>query len=294
MRKLLIVGLLTFQAFYANAQEGFFSGFSLRKSFQSQSASADPAVITFLKPDGKASSWLLNAAIGYNVLQNSSAVLELSPYVEYNRNTLIDKEQNNWQLGLSSEWQPLDILEKGWTPVLVGVIKFYDDQVKNNTSFQGNYYLTPVFKGKGLEGKYFWIPNNVSNFGKIIQFSYSPYLGFEQENRINTAEEASKGSIYRVMLRVTTRISLFPLNDSLREKFELTTDYQFRSNLRESVDNIETSQYSYFIAGANFLLFSLENGRRVAKIGFDHTNGENPVNNFEKQSFYALSLKLKL
>ena len=294
MRKLLVIGLLTFQAFYANAQEGFFSGFSLRKSFQSKSAAADPAVITFLKPEGKASSWLLNAAIGYNVLQNSSAVLELSPYVEYNRNTLIEKEQNNWQLGLSSEWQPLDIFEKGWTPVLIGVIKFYDDQVHNNTSFQGNYYFTPVFKGRGLEGKYFWIPNNVSNFGNIIQFSYSPYLGFEQENRINTAEEASKGSIYRVMLRVTTKISLFPLNAALREKFELTTDYQFRSNLSESVDNIETSHYNYFTAGANFLLFSFENGKRVAKIGFDYTNGENPNNNFEKQAFYALSLKLKL
>ena len=36
-------------------------------------------------------------------------------------------------------------------------------------------------------------------------------------------------------------------------EFELTTDYQFSSNLSESVDNIETSHYNYFIAGANFL-----------------------------------------
>lgn len=294
MRKLLLVGLLIILAFSANAQKGFFSVFSLRKSFQSKTTASDPALITFLKPEGKSSSWLLNAAIGYNVLQNSSAVLELSPYVEYNRNTLIDKEQNNWQLGLSSEWQPLDILEKGWTPVLIGVIKFYDDQVKNNTSFQGNLYFTPVFKPRDFQWQYFWIPNNVSNFGRFIQFSYSPYLGFEQENRINTAEEESQGSIYRVMLRVTTKISLFPLNEALREKFELTTDYQFRSNLSESVDNIETTHYNYFTAGANFLLFSLENGRRVAKIGMDYTNGENPINNFEKQAFYALSLKLKL
>lgn len=138
MKRIIVVFCLLLIEFSAKAQSGFFNGFSLRKSFQSQSASADPAVITFLNPEGKSSSWLLNAAVGYNILENSSSVLELSPYIEYNRNTLIEKEQNNWQLGLSTEWQPLDLLEKGWTPVLIGVVKFYDDQVKGNTSFQGN------------------------------------------------------------------------------------------------------------------------------------------------------------
>lgn len=294
MRNALISGLFIFLAFSANAQEGFFSGFTLRKSFQSKTSSADPAIITFLSPEGKTSSWLLNGAIGYNILENNSAVLELSPYIEYNRNTLIEKEQNNWQIGFSSEWQPLDLLEKGWSPVFIGVVKFYDDQVKGNTSFQGNFYFTPVFKGKGLQSNYFWIPNNTSNFGNILQFSYSPHFGFENENRINTSEVESSGSIYRMVFRITATISLFPLNENLREKFELNTDLQYRNNLSESVENIGAKEYTFFTAGVNYLLFSFEEGKRVAKIGIDYTKGENPTNNFENQAFYALSLKLKL
>jgi len=98
---LFFVGV-TLSAF---SQDKFIDRFTLRQSFQSKNDKAEPAVFTFTKPKDKEESWLLNAATGYNLLKSSNAVLTLDPYFEYHKSTLIDKIQDNWQAGISSEWR---------------------------------------------------------------------------------------------------------------------------------------------------------------------------------------------
>lgn len=275
------------------SQEKFIKRFTLRQSFQSKNENAEPAVFTFTKPKDKDDSWLFNVAIGYNLLKNSYSVLTLDPYIEYHKNTLIDKIQDNWQAGISSEWQSRDISKKKWSPIFITAIKYNEDQIKKNTSFQGDFYFTPLFKGKAEKIKYFWIPNNTSECGNIFSFSYSPYFGFENENRIKTKEESSSGNIYRVLFRVTSTISLFPNNEKLKEKFEFNFDWQYRNNFSESVSALTTKEHKYLTISFNYAFFIADNEKKSAYIGFDYTNGENPTKNFEKQSFYAVSLKAK-
>lgn len=281
-------------ALSAYSQDKFIDRFTLRQSFQSKNDKAEPAVITFTKPKDKDESWLLNAAIGYNLLKKSEVVLSLDPYFEYHKNTLIDKEQNNWQAGIASEWQSRDLSQKKWTPVFIFAVKYNEDQIKKNTSFQGNAYFTPLFKGKAKEAKYFWIPNNASDFGNVFQFSYSPYVGFENENRIKTKEDASEGNIYRALFRITSTVSLFPKSEKLKEKFEFNFDWQYRNNFSESVSDLTVKDHKFLTTGFNYTFFSADEGKKSAKIGFDYTNGENPTKSFEEQSFYAVSLKIKL
>lgn len=287
---LILVGL----AFSGYSQDKFIDRFTLRQSFQSKNDKAEPAVFTFTKPKDKDESWLLNAAIGFNILKSSNAVLTLDPYFEYHKNTLIDKVQDNWQAGISSEWQSRDLSQKKWSPIFITAMKYNEDQVKENTSFQGNIYFTPLFKGKAKDPKYFWIPNNTSDFGNVFQFSYSPYVGFENENRIKTKEESSSGNIYRALFRVTSTISLLPKNEKLRGKFEFNFDWQYRNNFSETVGDLTTKEHKYLTTSFNYTFFSSDEGEKSAKIGFDYTNGENPTKNFEQQSFYAVSLKVKL
>lgn len=280
--------------FTAQSQDGLWERFTLRQSFQSRNAKAEPALFTFTKPTEKQASWLLNAAIGVNLLKPNNAVLSLDPYFEYHKNTLIDKEQDNWQLGLSSEWQNRNLKEKQWSPIFITAIKYNEDNIHKNTSFQGNLYITPLFKGKAMDPAYFWIPNNTSNFGRILQFSYTPYLGLENENRINTVEQASAGSIFRAVVRVTAEVSLFPKNRQLRDKFGFYIDWQYRNNFHETVPNLTKSEHQYFTSSFNYTFFSADDGTKSAKIGLDYVSGENPTRNFEQQSFYAVSLKVKL
>ncbi|WP_158858475.1 hypothetical protein [Lunatibacter salilacus] len=294
MKFLFTVVLLICVAFTVRSQDSFLDRFTLRQSFQSTNAKAEPAIFTFTKPKEKEASWLLNAAIGVNLLESSNTVLTLNPYFEYHKNTLIDRVQDNWQVGVSSEWQSRKLPQKEWSPIFITAVKYNEDKIKNNTSFQGNFYFTPLFKGKAMNPLYFWIPNNRSNFGRAFQFSYTPYIGLENENRINTEIDASSGGIYRAVFRITSEVSLFPQNELWRGKFEFYLDWQYRNNFRETVADLTAAYHKYFTSSFNYTFFSEDDGNKSAKIGLDYTNGENPTRNFEQQSFYAISLKVKL
>ena len=83
-------------------------------------------------------------------------------------------------------------------------------------------------------------------------------------------------------------------NEVLKDKFEFNLDWQYRYNFEENIAEVLTRQHRYFVAGFSYAFFSLDGGAKSAKIGIDYTNGENPTKNFENQSFYAISLKVKI
>lgn len=277
----------------------FWEKITVRKSFESKNSNAEPAQITYTKPKNKVDSWLLNAAIGFNILKEKkqNKVLTLSPYFEYHLNTLIEKEQDNWLTGFALELQIRDISansNKKWTPILISSVKYNNDNIKDITSFQGNYYVTFIARGTGMKARTFWIPNNTVKFGNLTKFLWSPYIGFENENRISTESIEDKGNIYRAYFRINSNFSLFPNNDKIKNKFEINFDWQYRYNLIENVTNLDKISHSYFSTSFNYLFYSSDDEKKSAKIGIDYVNGENPSINFEEQSFYAVTLKFKL
>lgn len=300
----LYLGLVGFHYSYGQEKDAasekqkcpFMDNITLRQSFQSKNDKAEPAIFTYTNPEDKDESWLVNAAIGYNFICSSNLVLTVDPYIEFHKNTLVDKEQENWQAGVASEWQVRDMSKKAWSPILIGAIKYNVDKVKENNSLQGNLYFTPLFKGKGGEWEYFWIPNNASNFGKFCQFVYTPYIGFENENRTKTELETASGNIYRAYFRVTTSITFLPFDtaEAVKGRFEFNFDWQYRDVFYENVDDLNVSFHKFITAGFSYTFLNIGEGKKTAKIGFDYTDGDNPSKNFEDQSFYAITLKVKL
>ncbi|NAS12284.1 hypothetical protein [Poritiphilus flavus] len=278
----------------SDQDDSFFNRITLRKSFQSKNDKAEPAVVTYSNAENKEESWILNAAVGVSILNNIEEGLTLSPYLEYHRNTLVDKEQDNFQTGLATEWQLRDMSRKKWTPILIASLKYNEDNTKDISSFQGNYYFTPLFKGKAKNPEFFYIPNNISDFGKLFQFVYSPYLGLENENRFSTEMITDEGDIYRTYFRITANFSLFPGLKKLEKKFEFSIDWQYRYNIEENVEGLDKSDHNYFSASFNYILFTAQEGKRSAKVGVDYVNGDDPSRNFEEQSFFAVSLKINL
>ncbi len=298
MKHLLLLGLLFSSSLIVSQEtdkinQSFWDNFTLRKSFTSANSKAKAAVITYTNPKDKKESWLLNAALGLNILTPKKEIIALSPYIEYHRNTLVDEEQNNWQTGLALEWQTRDLVLKKWSPILIGSTKYNQDIKNEVNSLQGNLYATAIFKGYNLDYKHFYIPNNIVNFGKLFQFVYTPYVGLENENRLKTETISEEGNIYRAYLRVTSSIVLFPISEKWCDKIELVTDWQYRYNFSENVDELTTEDHNYFSAGMNYIFFTTENGSKSAKIGVDYVHGENPSKNFEDQSYYAITLKVK-
>ncbi len=291
-RLILVAGLLFFVSVVHAQGKKIFEKVTLRQSFQSTSEKAEPAFITYTNPKNSQASWAVNAAIGYK-FEPTTKALTIDPYFEFHRNTIIDKEQYNWQTGISAEWMTQDLHTKGWSPVLIGAEKYNKDKIKEVSSMQGNLYFTPLFKNKGGALKYFWLPHATTNLGSLLHFYYAPYIGLEHENRIQTPDKTYKGNIYRVLLRVNPTLFFHTKNDDVLDRVALTMDYQYRNDFSKSVDDLSSDDHRFFTASLLYTFFKTADDKS-AKIGFDYVNGENPSKGFQKQSFYAVTLKIKL
>lgn len=277
-----------------SASDPWYKRISLRQSFDSKTDKARPASITYTNPDDGDESWLINIAVGLDLTPDSEEIIIINPYMEFHRNSLVDKEQYNWQAGVFAEWQTQDIFEKKWSPVLIGAVRFNDDRIGNVSSLQTNVYFTPLFRGKGLKAEYFWLPNTAVNLGKAFRFIYTPYLGLETENRLQTDLNDASGSIYRGYFSISSSMIFFPESEVLKDRFEIDLDWQYRYILGENVVIITQNDYNYFNIAFNYILYRASDGKKIVKLGFDYTTGENPARNFQDQTFYALSLKVRL
>ena len=297
MRKFFSVFLsIFFISFFSTAQNSFFDKITLRKSFDSKGDRAEPASITLSKPQDAIASWATNMAIGYEVLTGTKRILTLDPFVEFHKNTLISKKQDNWHAGFALEWQTskFEINSKRWSPILIASTRYNADNVKSNRIFQGSIYFTYLQKKKGTGFQRFYIPNYPVVLGKLLQFEYTPYIGIENENRLHSFNDSSKGNVYRFLGRITSQITLFPANLQWRKRFEFFFDYQRRNDFKKTIRDIAEDRHLYFATSFNYVFFISPNEKKQAKIGFDYIKGEDPTENFEKQSFYAISLKVKL
>lgn len=270
----------------------FLERITLRESFLSKNAKTEPAIFTWTNPENDKASWLTKAAIGYSIADNWGTNLILYPYIEFHKNTLIEEEQENFQSGFSAEWQR-SLVNRKWSPVLIGALKYNRDVIKNITSFQGSIYFTPLFKGiRDDQMGMFWVPNELTEFGKAFLFTYSPYLGLENENRFRVESAGDEGNIYRAFFRINSSI-WFPLTESyFQEKFEVTFDWQYRYNFSENVESLTAEEHNYLTVGINFKIFESDLGS--AMVGYNYIYGENPAKNFEEQTYQALTLKVKI
>lgn len=293
----LIVPVLMALSSQAQEPTEFFDRFTLRQSFQSTKEKAESAVVTFTQPKDSVSSWLLNAAVGFNFLADTRLIMTLEPFIEFHKNTLVAKKQDNWQTGLAFEWQVNQFKvgsKKVWSPIILWSEKYNNDRVEKNESIQGNIYVTLLRKKRGLAFKDFYLPNHPVNVGNAFQLEYTPYVGLEHENRLTAKTEAALGNIYRYYGRVTSSVTLLTKNEKFRGRVEATVDYQYRKDFAKSVLDIPATTHEYFTAGVNYTFFKSADDKKSAKIGFDYVNGEDPTKNFKKQSYYALSLKVKI
>jgi hypothetical protein len=295
-----VILLLAYTA-KVQGQNGLANRITLRKSFKSSNARAEAAAFTFNKPKESPASWAADAAIGiqlFNALfKRSPLIMTLNPYIEYHKNTLVDKEQDSREAGIATQWQTnaLPLRGPGFSPIFILSEKYNEDRVKGNYSMRGNLYFTPLFPRKDSGFLSFITPNNIAlGIDSLFDFQYAPYIGLEHENRTNTGKVEAKGHIYRWYARINPVISFFPTRPNLRGRIEVSADYQYRWDFSKNVQEIGRDTHEYFTIGFSYAFFKNGDGSKAAKIGFDFVNGEDPTANFEEQSYYAITLKVKL
>ncbi len=300
MQKFLTIFFLTIASSYFCSGQGlensrtFGERLSVRKTYQSLHSRDDPAILTFTIPEEAPNSWLVQAGIAYDLVDNLESTLQIRPFAEVHRNSLVAREQFNYQAGVNIEFQnqvdiydPKDKLYHNFT----GNLRFNENRIRRTSSIVSNFYYSPTFRF--IQGSPFQFkPGDFISIGNIIELNYLIYAGLEMDNRIQVLETNQEGSIIRGMGRVNAQFLLFPA--LLRERIRLDMDYQLRRQFFITVEeNLSINPY-IFSGSFNYVILEGSKFSPSLLLGLDYTRGEDPNNNFERQAFWALSLKFTL
>jgi hypothetical protein len=284
--------LLVLSPFILKAQGKPKFQLKLRQSFQSEDSKPEPASFTYTKPKDSKASYLVDAALGVNLINKPNLGLNL--FGEYHRNTLIDKEQNSIQSGLAIEWYTNNTfntnssLINSKTAILNFTAKYSKNIIDTTHSLQITAEITPLF----LRGSFkkVLLPNDYHNhIGTVFDFLYFPAAGFENQYTFQAANDSAKGNVFRGVAKIYLGIK--PLPKLFKSKIELFGDFAERYDFLNTTKFNERN-HPLMQTGINFIL--LETASKYAKIGASFNKGSNPAQGLKDQEYYLISLKVKI
>lgn len=269
----------------------FISRLSLRQSFQGKLEREEAAFLSLVYPEAKKSSQVFSFALGYNVFHPDLSLIALRPFLEWQKNTAADKEQDVILSGFSLQWILWDVIAKSrsWVPIFFSNVNYKNDKIKATEGFQASLYFAPIFNGKG--GKFYLLPDAETNT-PALAFYYNFYTGLEYENRAKAKNSPEQGTITRWYNRVTA--NFYPLPNILDRRLEIIPDFIYRSAL-SNLSAAEKDHNKLFRSTFNLILLKkATSGIADVKIGYDYVNGVDPTKGYEEQKVKTFTLKVKI
>jgi hypothetical protein len=288
--KRAVIIVRTFRREEKTNTEKIFERLTLRQSFQSTNAKAEDAFANLVFPKDSVSSQNFSFALGLNILGNRQTAT-LTPFLEWQRNTLVSKKQNTLLAGINFQtplWSALK-RQKQWTIFLVSTANYKNDIVKSTKGTQINAYFTPIFNGRNR--KFYFLPDADMENG-ALKVNYNLYAGMEFENRARALLLEQEGKVWRNYLRVIGRI--YPLPKLLDERLEIIPDYTYRNSFSREADAEKKINGLWRLSFNLVLVKKSKSGIADVKLAFDHLNGSDPTTGFEKETVNTLTLKLKI
>lgn len=306
MRGILIsaCGLTLFPCFLAAQEGSLWSRVHIRQNLNTKQEVAQPAFLQFTDPKGKDSSFAVGIGLRYDAV--ATKFLELGPFVEYQRNTLVDKEQNVFKGGLSLVWQAQCIDPTGKacgapndnSGFLLSNINYKRDSVKDDKAAQVAVFYTHAWVGKGKRGsRRFPLPNLYFPVGRtqggneMIGILYSPNVGLEFDQIYEAKAPEAEGDVLRGVFDVS--VLLMPAPQFLDNSVELSLRGVYRTDFSDST-NQKDDDHPLFVGALTYYFLKGESPERKAGISLAYTDGEDPTNGFEDQSFWRLALTFQV
>lgn len=284
----------------------------LRKSIKEYNADSNSkksqkgALFAFTKPENKSASIAINAGfqISFSKIYfiDKKEVLytkrSFAPYVQYDKNTLIENEQDNLLIGISYvnnttcyeyfEGKSENFKKINW---LISISGSYRNDIENGLeAFQSSALLSPNFYKKNKEGKIEKTSIFKTKDSAFPKFLSSFALGAEYDYRFRTKTLDLNGNL----LRFT---SLTKMELKFSKKFATSLGLQYRYALANSTGlsnkhfflKVASLDFKPYIGTGDDLFKSIQ-----PKISLIYEDGENPTNGFNNQSYYALALSLAI
>lgn len=269
--------------------------FKLRNSFESLDVKKDPAIISFTSPQNGKQSFLVDASMSLGITNSKSNITNF--IIEYHRNTLIEKEINNYQVGVGQELLVNKNSKKDPSNIRSTYYNWnvkYSSNPKSNTegiicSGQISWKFDKIRKNG--DHKLLWNPNKQIT-GKYLSGFYTPTLGFEYQNNVKSDSTDLKGNVIRGTLGFSFTLSPSK-NDSelgyMPSFLEYFMNFTYRQNLINTT-KVTQSQYTQLSTGFNFRLTN----DNKAKISLSYNKGSNPIQQLALQEYYLIALTIKI
>lgn len=288
---------------------GFNSGYSqskiwqqikIRKAFETNSEDDDKAaILSFTFPKNKTNYFLINAGIGYEFGKSSKETKNkkifknsFSGFFVYNRNNQVDKEQNNYKLGVTSNQIFYTNTESSTAIFGANSIEYMRDYKDSTHSFLMTTYWYP-FSKKSNSIKL----GGYAQSQSLIAYKFLPQLGLEYQNAFDTKSISDKGFDLRSFFSIGGSL-LFKKRTyeegKLLEKnrwtkgVELNVTYDGRYSIAKNISkgNDFTSLFK------SEIVFYPTQDNKIS-IGLSYNSGESPIDGIEKQTFWLLAFKVK-
>jgi hypothetical protein len=282
------------------AQSEFWDGIKIRKAFETKTEDDDKAAnLSFTFPKEGTNYFVINTGIGYQFgnskkVSNKNKIFKNSftGFFVYNRNNQIDKEQNNYKLGLSSNQV------------------FYTDTINTFAIFGSNtieYLRNYIDTSHSILITSYWYPfSKIPNSLKLTGYSqaesrfaynFLPQIGIEYQNKLEAEQSEIKGYDLRSFFSIGGSFLLkkktYDYHDLLAKKYwtkgiELTITYDGRVSIFKNI--VEQDSYLPMFR-TELIIYPTQDNK--FSVGLSYNNGINPIEGIEKQTFWLLALKFK-
>lgn len=237
--------------------------------------------------------------VSVNKVTKRFTKISLSLYAQFDRNTLIDKEQNNLMGGVNVFYNFINYEdfsrkysqnERRFNIPVKGELTFRRDYQNDIDAFQTSILVSPQFvildKDERLvRDNWFKLRNP-----KKLIFDIDLKLGLEYDYRFNAENESLEGNFLRTY-------SLAKALLSFTEKFKTSIGWEYRQVIANST-SLDQDSFSLLSFNVDYMFKIKVNDQSLntiePTIGIVHENGENPTNGFNEQSYWALALSLKI
>jgi len=325
---LLLLLLVTCSGY---AQDKLWDHVTVHKAYESGTSDDHrPATLSLTLPQSSASSFLVNAGVGYSFERNARLHSDFTGFFVYNRNTLTDRQQKNYKLGLSSN-HSFDLRSRPLLAIFgTSTVQYLHDYADRSHSLIVTSYWQPMYKKSGQVhiGGYVLSDHAVNYF-------ITPRLGFEHQQVIAATAPSQRGFDFRgyfsaggtLVFKRKTYYSTADLRENLTAKLlreEVWKDRPAKalrdtvlSEVPENKKQLMEKRYwtrlvechvSY--AGRAALIAHQSNYDRYIplftasatlypvrndnfSVSFSYNNGADPIDGLLRQTYWLLSLNFK-
>ncbi len=245
-----------------------------------------PAFAQVSAPKEGANSYQIGAAAKY--AWSASAAMDIAPFLEYQRNTQADKEQDFFKAGLSIDWTLLDLSESPISPVALVEVNYAHDDIKGAEAAQVSALVTPLVRGKAKRPSHVYRPNVRTRIAGT-ELIYAPYVGVEHDQVVEASGDAPTGANTRVLARIDAAV--YPATQWLDDRIELAVSFTYRQDV---IDDIDEDDSSHPLLKTSINVYFVKDDKRSAGVGLDYERGEDPSRGFADQELIRAALKVKL